>query len=80
MRKAIRASALILLLTCSAQAGWIQNDSPAPPPSQPAPAVQGPTADGDMSAGATAATVDGIIENGAAATFAEVLLNLLALS
>lgn len=31
MGKAIRASALILLLACSAQAGWMPNDSPAPP-------------------------------------------------
>lgn len=41
MGKAIRASALILLLACTAQAGWMGNDAPAPPPpSQPASAVQ----------------------------------------
>ncbi|HEU4594804.1 MAG TPA: hypothetical protein VFS10_06520 [Pyrinomonadaceae bacterium] len=79
MSKAIRASALVLLLTCSAQAGWIQNDSPAPPPSQPATAV-GPTTDGQIDTGATAPTADGQIETPAAATFVEVLLNLLALS
>jgi hypothetical protein len=28
MGKAIRASVLVLLLACSAQAGWIQNESP----------------------------------------------------
>jgi hypothetical protein len=43
MGKAIRASLLILLLTCSAQAGYIPNDTPAPPPPQPANAVQEPT-------------------------------------
>lgn len=31
MGKAIRASALILLLACSAQAGWMPNDLPTPP-------------------------------------------------
>lgn len=33
MSKAVRASALVLLLACSAYAGDIQNGSPAPPPS-----------------------------------------------
>jgi hypothetical protein len=50
MGKAIRASILVLLLTCSARAGWIQNESPAPPP-PPTNAVQKPTADGDMQNG-----------------------------
>jgi hypothetical protein len=36
MLKAAQASALILLLACSAQAGWIGNETPAPPPSSPA--------------------------------------------
>ena len=49
MGKAIRASALILLLTCTAHAGWMGNDTPAPPPPQPANAVQEPTTDGDIS-------------------------------
>jgi hypothetical protein len=43
MGKAIRASVLVLLLACSAQAGWIQNGSPEPPPSQPTSTVQEPT-------------------------------------
>jgi len=44
MVKAIRASALVLLLACSAQAGIIQNEAPAPPPpSQPANYIQEPT-------------------------------------
>jgi hypothetical protein len=43
MFKAARVSALILLLTCSAQAGIIQNETPAPPPSQPLSAVDEPT-------------------------------------
>jgi hypothetical protein len=50
MGKAIRASALILLLACSAQAGYMQNDAPAPPPPpQPASAVQEPTTGGEVS-------------------------------
>jgi hypothetical protein len=36
MGKAIRASALIFLLACSAHAGWMGNGSPAPPP-EPVP-------------------------------------------
>lgn len=46
MSKTIRTSALVLLLACSAQAGIMQNDAPAPPPpppSQPANSVQEPT-------------------------------------
>ncbi len=77
MSKVIRASVLVLLLTCSAQAGWIQNGSPAPPPqSQPATAAQGPTADGEMD---TPLTTDGEIPNNATAVIVEVVLNLLAL-
>ena len=64
MGKAIRASALILLLACTAQAGWIQNDSPAPPP-QPTNAVQEPTA-------------DGWIQNGVADSLTQIALDLLA--
>ena len=76
MRKALGISLVVLLLTCSANAGIMANESPAPP-SQPAPAVQGPTADGIMPNGAS----DGDMDNGAAAsTFAHVLLKLLALS
>jgi len=53
MGKAIRASVLVLLLACSAQAGWIQNPAPAPPPPspqtiEPAHAVQEPTAGNEI--------------------------------
>ena len=56
MGKAIRASALILLLACSAQAGWMGNDSPAPPapPPQSTSAPEEPTANGWMGNGAAA--------------------------
>jgi hypothetical protein len=47
MGKAIRASVRVLLLACSARADWMQNGSPAPPPS--ANAVQEQTTDGDIS-------------------------------
>jgi hypothetical protein len=49
MSKAIRASVLVLLLTSSAQAGWMPNGSPEPPP----PSVQGQAADGIMPNGLT---------------------------
>jgi hypothetical protein len=80
MRKTISLLALSLVLTCSAFAGDMQNGVTGTPPPTPAPAVQGPTTDGEMSAGATAPTTDGDIQNGAAATFLQVVLNLLALS
>lgn len=64
MGKAIRASALILLLTCTARAGWMGNDSPAPAP-QPASVAQEPTTDDE-------------IQNEAADTLTQIALDLLA--
>ena len=76
MGKAIRASALILLLACSAQAGWMGNDSPAPPPpSQPASAVQEPTAGGEIT---TSQTATGAIPNDTTNTLTQIALDLLA--
>ena len=58
---------LVLLLSCTAQAGWMQGGSPEPPPPPPPPAsaiyespgvVQEPTADGDI----LAAAAEGFIE------------------
>lgn len=46
MGKAMCALVLVLLMTCSAQAGYIQNEAPAPPPpppSQPMTFVAEPT-------------------------------------
>jgi hypothetical protein len=80
MRKAISVSALLLALTCSAYAGDMQNGVTGTPQPTPAPASQGPTPDGEIDTGATAATADGEMQNGAAVTFFEVVLNLLALS
>jgi len=65
MGKAIRASALILLLACSAQAGWMPNDKPAPPPPQSTSAPEEPTANGWMG-------------NEAAASLTQLTLDLLA--
>lgn len=74
MVKAIRASALILLLACSAQAGYMQNDAPAPPPpAQPASAVQEPTD------AAQEPTMGGEIPNDAMDSLTEIALELLAL-
>jgi hypothetical protein len=65
MGKAIRASALILLMACSAQAGYMGNGSPEPPPPPPSNAVvEEETADGD-------------IQNGIIDIFLDVALNLL---
>jgi hypothetical protein len=79
MRNAIRVSAMLLALVGSAHAGEVLTP-PATQPPPPAPAVQGPTTDCQIDTGATAPTADGIIQNEAAATFAQVILNLLALS
>ena len=53
MVKAIRTSALVLLLACSAQAGVMQNDAPAPPPPSTVTASTQEPADapGELSAG-----------------------------
>jgi hypothetical protein len=68
MRKTIGISLLVLLLSCSASAGVIPNDTPAPPP--PAPATQEPTDE---------ATTDGEIQNDAPDSLTRAALDLLAL-
>jgi hypothetical protein len=40
MGKSLRASVLVLLLACSAQAGYIQNDRSGTPPTPPPSAEQ----------------------------------------
>lgn len=65
MRKTLGVSLLVLLLTGSASAGIMQNDAPAPPPSQPATAVQ------DL-------TLDGIIQNDTPDSLTQTALDLLA--
>lgn len=40
MGKTIRVSLLVLLLSCTAQAGIMPNDAPQPPPPQPAYALE----------------------------------------
>jgi hypothetical protein len=46
MGKAIRAFALVLLLACSAQAGWMQADyAPPPPPPPSTQSVEEPAAE-----------------------------------
>jgi hypothetical protein len=80
MRKTLTTAALVLALCCPVFAGEMNTPvAPAPPPSQPASAIQEPTTDGEMSAGVMAPTADGIMGNGAAATFVQIVLNLLAL-
>jgi hypothetical protein len=75
MRNAIKASVLMLALCCPVSAGIVLCP-PVAPPSQPATVAQEPTTDGIIQNGAS----DGIMDNGVAITFAEVVLNLLALS
>jgi hypothetical protein len=64
MVKTIRASVLILLLACSAQAGYMGNGSPEPPP-PPATAVQQTT------------TTNGEMPNDAASSLTGVALTVL---
>ena len=64
MRKVVSVAALLLALTCSANAGDMPNGSPAPP-SQPTNAVQEPTTDGEM-------------QNGVAISLTQIALDLLA--
>jgi hypothetical protein len=72
MSKTVRASALILLLACTARADWIPNGLTAPPPPPPS-AVQEPT-DADQEP-----TTPGIMPNGAAESLTQTALDLLAL-
>ena len=73
MSKAIRASALVLLLACSVQAGIMQNEAPAPPPpSQPASAAQEPTDATDEP------TANGYIQNGAPSGLVQIALDVFA--
>jgi hypothetical protein len=71
MRKTLGVCLLVLLLTASASAGEIPNDSPAPP-SQPTSAVQEPTN------AVAETTTDGIIPNDAADSLTQIALELLA--
>lgn len=81
MRKTLTTAALVLALSCPAFAGIMHTPvAPEPPPPQPASAMREVTTDGEMSAGATSLTADGHMQNGAAATFVEVVLALLALA
>ena len=73
MLKTIRVSALILLLACSAQAGYMQNGSPEPPPpSQLANSIQEPT---DTSQETSA---DGYMQNDAPSALTQIALEVLA--
>lgn len=75
MRRTVQGLALTLALSAHIYAGEMQCPviSPTPPP---ASATQEPTTDGDIQNGAS----DGIMQNEVAATFMQVVLNLLALS
>jgi hypothetical protein len=73
MFKAIRVSTLILLLACSAQAGYMQNGSPEPPPpSQPATAAQEPTDATDEP------TAYGVMQNDSPSGLTQIVLDVLA--
>ncbi|MDT5269051.1 MAG: hypothetical protein QOH49_1237 [Acidobacteriota bacterium] len=73
MLKAIRVSTLILLLACSAQAGYMQNGLPEPPPPpQPASAAREP-----MNA-TQEPTTNGIMQNDAPSGLTQIALDVLA--
>lgn len=72
MRKTLGISLLVLLLTNSASAGIMQNGSPAPPPPEPTSTTQEPTNTTQEP------TADGIMQNGAADSLTQTLLDLLA--
>jgi len=69
MRKTLGVCLLVLLLTGPAVAGEMPNDKPAPPPPQPASAVQEPT---------TAATVEDGTQGTFQGTVTQIVLELLA--
>ena len=83
MGKAIRASLLILLLACSARAGYMPNGSPEPPPSQPVTAQEGyipndTSTSSQPTSTADGPTVDGIMPKDAAAGLTQAAWELLA--
>ncbi len=74
MGKAIRASALVLLLACTAQAGWMQSGVIAPPPPPPPDA----TAQRQMTDGDVLDSTGGGTQDGAADVLTQAVLDLLA--
>jgi hypothetical protein len=78
MGKSIRASLLILLLACSAQAGYMPNDIPAPPPSQPSIAEPGIMPNDSPTGTVDEPAADGIMGNDAAAGLTQAAWELLA--
>lgn len=78
MLKTIRVSALILLLSCSAQAGYMQTGSPQPPPpSQPANSIQEPT-NTTQEPSANGYMQNGIMQNEAPSGLTQIALEVLA--
>ena len=73
MRKSLGVCLLVLLLTGSTSAGIMGNDAPAPPPPQPASAVQEPT-----NAAQEEPTTAGEIPNLTPDTLTQTVLDLLA--
>ncbi|HEX7315240.1 MAG TPA: hypothetical protein VF297_15035 [Pyrinomonadaceae bacterium] len=78
MSKAIRTSALMLLLACSAQAGIMGNESPVPPPSQPSVAEPGIIPNESPTSAVDEPAANGWMGNEAAAGLTEAALELLA--
>jgi hypothetical protein len=78
MGKAFRASLLILVLACSAQAGYIPNESPAPPPAQPGYMPNGSPTSSEPTSAVNEPTVNGEMPNGAPDSLTQLALELLA--
>jgi hypothetical protein len=78
MGKAFRASLLILVLACSAQAGYIPNESPAPPPAQPGYMPNGSPTASEPTGAVNEPTVNGEMPNLAPDSLTQLALDLLA--
>lgn len=76
MGKAIRASLLVLLFACSAQAGYMPNESPTPPP--PATWPNEPPTELQPWGTVEETTTKGWLGNEAAASLTQVALDLFA--
>ena len=61
MAKAIRASVLVLLLACSAQAGHIHNDVTGTPPPPPSITQEEQAAEGEMQNGAEGSLTETVL-------------------
>jgi hypothetical protein len=72
MLKAARVSILVLLLACSAQAGYMQTGSPEPPPPQRTSTANEPTDEAEET------TANGNMQNDTTSCLMQIALEMLA--